>query len=349
MKFIQKSKDLHNKYPNFLIALFFISGFIFDIATLGQIDEFGNFLGHSLYISLLIFSYILLGKDFNNTWIKKFSIYQSDVFHFLAGGLLSGFAIFFFKSSSLSSSGMFIVIILLILLANESPLFQKKGSILKLTLVQFCISSYFIIYLPVIIGMMGVIVFLLSIIFSSIILPLVLGKLKHFAANDAKIISLSISLLLTLGYFTNILPPVPLSVKEIGVYHKVVKLENSYNLYKEGSLTNFLGFSDTSFKAQPGDSVYIYARVFAPRGLDEELYIQWEKWDKVWRISDRIPLSIQGGNSWGYRAYTYKKNYTEGLWRAKVMSSDNREIGRIDFSIKNTPKETREWTIEVKD
>ncbi|PIK15385.1 DUF2914 domain-containing protein [Halobacteriovorax sp. JY17] len=349
MKFIQKSKDFHQKYPNLLIAIFFISGFLFDVATLGQVDEFGNFLGHTIYLSLLILSYVYLEKEYKKSWLQKFSEYQRDIFHFLAGGLLSGFAIFFFKSSSLSSSGIFIVIVLLILLANESPLFQARGSLIKLTLVQFCISAYFIIYIPVLIGFIGSFIFFLTITLAAITLPILLQRLKHPATNESKIISAAMSVFLIIGYFTNILPPVPLSVKEIGVYHKIVKLENSYNLYSESSFTNFFGFSDTSFKAQPGDSVYVFARVFAPKGLSEKLYIQWEKWDKIWKISDRIPLSIQGGNTWGYRAYAYKKNYTNGFWRAKVMSSDNREIGRVDFSISSVPEKKREWTIDVKD
>ncbi len=347
MNFFRKSKDLHQKYPNLLIAIFFISGFLFDIFTLGQVDEFGNFLGHSIYLSMLILSFLTIDKEYKKGLLQKIAIYKKDIFHFLAGGLLSGFAIFFFKSSSLSTSGIFILLVLLLLLANESPIFQEKGLLIKLSLVQFCIAAYFIIYIPVLVGSMGVTVFLLTLAVATVVLPIVMTRLDHPAKNESKIIAIALSLILITGYFSNILPPVPLSVKKMGIYHKVEKQGTDYLLYREKSFSDYFGIQSNSFKYLPGDKVYLFARIFAPRGLKDKLYIQWEKWDKKWKVSDRISLSIKGGNSWGYRAYTYKANYTPGLWRAKVMSSDNREISRIDFSISPRTSSERELYKEV--
>lgn len=347
MSFIRKSKELHQKHPNLLTAIFFSSGLVFDIFTLGQIDEVGNFFAHTIYILLLIISFIHFDRKYENRLLNKLSIYQRDIFHFLAGGLLSGFAIFFFKSSSLYSSGFFIIVILLLLLANESPKFQETGPIIKLSLVQFCISAFFIIYIPVIVGVMGVSIFIITLVLSAITLPIILYRFNHLAYKESRIVAASMSAFLLIGYLANIIPPVPLSVKKIGVYHRVVKMENSYNLYKQKSFSNYFGISSNDFKFLPGDKVYVFARIFAPKGLSDKLFVQWEKWESGWKVSDKIPLTIKGGNSWGYRAFTYKKNYQPGLWRAKVMSSDNREVGRVEFSISKAPLGKREWNIEV--
>lgn len=347
MNFIRKSKDLHQKHPNILIAVFFISGFLFDIFTLGQVDEFGNFVGHSIYLSMLILAFLSIDKEYKRGFTQKLSIYQKDIFHFLAGGLLSGFAIFFFKSSSLSTSGIFILLILLLLLANESPKFQERGMLIKLSLVQFCISAYFIIYIPVLVGVMNVSVFLLTLAVATVVLPIVLNRLNHPAKNESKLIAFALSIFLIVGYFSNLLPPVPLSVKKIGVYQNIEKQGDDYHLYREKSFYDYFGLQSTNFNFLPGDKVYVFARIFAPRGLKDKLYIQWEKWDKRWKVSDRISLTIKGGNSWGYRAYTYKQNYTPGLWRAKVMSSDNREISRIDFTITPSTSDKRELIKEI--
>ncbi|CBW26228.1 putative membrane protein [Halobacteriovorax marinus SJ] len=345
MNFITKSKEIHQKYPNLLVAIFFSGGFLFDIFTLGQVDELANFFGHTIYIILLITSFLHLERKYDYQWLNKFALYQKDIFHFFAGSLLSGFAIFFFKSSSLSVSGLFILLILALLMANESPKLQSTGPVIKLILLQFCLSAFFIIYIPVIVGLMGVTIFLITLVLSAITLPIILTRLKHQAVLESKIIAVAMSFILLMGYITNLIPPVPLSVKKIGVYHNIEKSEGVYKLYKEKSFLDYFGLEGHSFKYKEGDKVFVFARIFAPKGFKENLYIQWEKWDKTWKISDKIPLSIKGGNLWGYRAFTYKKNYSDGLWRARVMSSDKREVARVEFSISPSKIQEREWNI----
>lgn len=347
MKIISLSKELHQKHPSLLTAVFFILGFLFDIITLGRIDETSNFVGHFIYLIFLIYAFLILEKDLSLGKFKFLEEYKLDVFHFLAGGLLSAFALFFIKSSSISDSFLFIFMILILLIINEAPKFQQRGYVVKLALIQFCLTSFFIIYIPVIFKTYGSITFIVSTIISCFILPLFFKKITHRLEKPMNVISIFIGLFFFIGYFTNLIPPVPLSVKKIGVYHNVEKQNGEYRLFSETHPMKFWSQGDQDFHAQEGDQVYIFARIFAPVGLKSSIYIQWEKWNKVWQVSDKIQMSILGGNSWGYRAYAYKKNYTEGLWRAKILTENDKELGRVDFTVTKVDKEKRQWRIDI--
>jgi len=347
MKIISLSKELHKKHPTLLTAVFFILGFLFDIFTLGRIDETSNFIGHIIYLVLLIYTFLILEKDFSTTKFKILDEYKLDIFHFLSGGLLSAFALFFIKSSSISDSFFFIFMILILLIINEAPKFQKRGYLVKLSLIQFCLTSFFIIYIPVIFKTYGSFTFIISTILSCLILPLFFKKIRHKLEKPMAAIATLLGVFFFVGYFSNLIPPVPLSVKKIGVYHQVKKQNGEYHLYSETHPLKFWSQGDQDFKAQPNDTLYVFARIFAPIGLKSSIYIQWEKWDKLWSVSDKIKMSIRGGNSWGYRAYAFKKNYSPGLWRAKILTENDKELGRIDFTVEKIEKSPRQWNIDI--
>jgi hypothetical protein len=349
MKILEQFNTFREDHPHIITTSIFLSGFLFDIFTIGRIDDFFNFVAHFLYLSLLIYLFTRMNKTYESPRLAFIDKYSKDIFHFLSGGLLSAFTIFFILSSSITQSFIFIIFVLILLILNEAETFQKGSDWLKLFLVQFCISSFLIIYLPVIFGLSGTFVFIVATLLASLILPLTLKKLLSNSYNHSIICSAFITITFITMYFLNFIPPVPLSVKEIGVFHNVKKINNTYHLYKEVSPLKFWSQGDQDFKAQEGDKVYIYARIFAPKRFKEKVYVQWERWNKDWRISDKIPLTITGGNNWGYKAYTYKKNYSEGLWRARVVNDNGKELGRINFQItKVEDTKKREWQIDIK-
>lgn len=344
-----KFSQIRENHPHIVTMSVFLSGFLLDIFTIGRIDDYLNFLAHFIYLILLIFLFTRLNKTFENPRLSLINKHSLDIFHFLSGGLLSAFTIFFILSSSIAQSSIFILFILFLMVMNESEYFQKGNDWIKLFLVQFCLSSFMIIYVPVIMGLTGTIVFLIATIFGAVILPLLLKKLKNNSYNHSIVCSAFVTFVFIIMYIFNFIPPVPLSVKEIGVYHDVKKINNEYHLYKEVSRLKFWSQGDQDFVAQQGDKVYVFARIFAPKRFEEKVYIQWEVWQDDWKVSDRIPLKVTGGNDWGYRAYTFKKNYTEGTWRARIVTENEKEIGRVNFQItKEIKKEEREWQIDVK-
>ncbi len=327
-------------------ALFFVSGFIFDIATLGRIDNVFNILSHGAYLILIFIvlrNQILLStpRPGASTAELFFFRYQNEILHFLLGALLNAFIIFYFKSGTLSNSFLLLLILSALLLANEMPALKRQGPPIKVALITLSLISYFIYLLPVLLGKAGFMVFVSSLFCAGGILFAAWYYLLQKKVDQKKIFS---DLLLPAGavfflfiilYGYKIIPPVPLSLKHIGIYHDIEQSEGNYLLSRQTPLWKFWKRGDQEFHAQPGDRIYLFTKIFSPGGFKGRVYLHFQYSPKggKWETTDRIPMNIAGGREQGFRGYAYKRNYHEGSWRALVETSEGLEIGRISFRV----------------
>ena len=138
-------------------------------------------------------------------------------------------------------------------------------------------------------------------------------------------------------YFTKVLPPVPLSIKHIGIYHGVTRVDGGYQLEMRRPEWRFWESGDQTFEAAPGDKLYCFIQVFSPARFHDELKVRWRYRDprSGWTKGDAIPLGVSGGREDGFRGFTTKANYSPGSWRVGVETSDGREIGRISFDVES--------------
>jgi len=163
----------------------------------------------------------------------------------------------------------------------------------------------------------------------------------NFIRANMRMIAFTLGLtyvILNFLYFTNIIPPIPLSLKELGVYHNVEKLENgSYALtYEQGKWYEFFKDSDTAFHYQTGDTVYCFASVFAPTRLSTEIFHRWEYYvpeDHEWRTHSRLSYGIDGGRDGGFRGYSWVRHPTEGKWRCTVETARKQVLGSETFEV----------------
>lgn len=149
-------------------------------------------------------------------------------------------------------------------------------------------------------------------------------------------------------YSTNTLPPIPLSLQKIGIYHHVNPQNGAYELSQQTPLWKVWNNGDQEFHARAGDKVFVFTRVFAPQNFRDKIYLRWEKQDASgsWKTSDRIPLKIVGGRGLGFRGYAYKANYSPGHWRVRVETGHESEIGRVTFEVFNdSTSDPRDWVL----
>ena len=138
-------------------------------------------------------------------------------------------------------------------------------------------------------------------------------------------------------YFTNAIPPLPLSLREAGVYHGVTKAGDTYKLMAEPVpwYRAYLNYN-TVFHRSPGESAYVFSSVFAPSGLSTIILHQWQRYDvptKSWVTTEMLRFTITGGRDGGYRGYSMKTGLTPGDWRVNVLTQYGQTIGRITFSV----------------
>jgi len=268
--------------------------------------------------------------------------YRNPAIHFLLGALLSAYTLFFFKSASLLVSFGFMAVLVGLLLANESARFKALGLRFKFALLGLCYLAFFAYVVPVLVGQTGVAVFLLSMAAGCVPLSAVGFAFAH--EHKRKIfVPLGCVLVLFLAfYFFRLIPPVPLSMRFMGVYHGVERTDAGYRLTHERPAWRIWHNGDQWFSAQPADKLHVYFRIFSPSRFSDQVRMGWYRHEggakgRGWVLQDTIPIRILGGREEGFRGYGVKGNYQPGEWKVQVETTDGREIGRIYFSVEVVP------------
>ena len=271
--------------------------------------------------------------------------YRNALLHFLLGALLSLYAIFFFKSSSLFASFGFLAVLVGLLVANEWERFRRLGLPFKFALLSLCWLAFAAYVVPIIVGSMGTAVFLVSVLVGSLPLAIVASRVKPLMRQILVPLGCVLVGFLTL-YLFRLIPPVPLSIPFIGVYHGVERVEQTFLLAHERPWWRVWHHGDQQFVAQPGDRVHVYFRVFSPANFADQVVLRWYLRGERWTLQDTIPIRITGGREAGFRGYGVKTNYQPGSWKVQVETVDGREIGRVYFDLTTAPKGPRSFDID---
>ena len=343
----------------------FVGGFLFDIITLDRIDSWFTIGQQVVYI--VVIGIALMQMFFQEgrperdvagmgSIRRAYFEYRNAIVHFILGSLLSLYTLFFFKSSSLFVSFGFMAILVALLVVNESELFKKSGLSFKFALLSICILSFSASVVPVIIGSIGMLVFLAAMLVGCIPLAVINRRIRIHAPERTQQARRQILLpfgcvlvlFLTL-YLFRLIPPVPLSIQRIGVYHGVERQGDSFVLSHERPFWRFWDNGDQKFLAQPGDKIYAFFRIFSPARFADQVLMRWYWKDGggKWRLQDSIPINIVGGRALGFRGYGMKANYQPGAWKLQVETTDEREIGRVYFDLRTVPVAPRTFETEV--
>jgi len=343
------------------IAVFFAAGFLFDVLTLSRIDDVATLVQQGLYLVLLAVLMIMdlryrAGLASPPRWLAPAWRFSEDAIHFVFGSLLSSFTLFYLKSSSGFASLLFMSVLGALLVANELPRVREWGPVVRFALLSLCVTSYGALLLPVVLGFIRWWMFVASVVLACAAIGLCVRVLSRWTGDAPSVHrrvaapALGAQALLVVAYFAGAIPPVPLSVQFIGIYHEVVppgaqaategsdpRAGRTYELRHQRPWWKVWQHGDQEFAARPGDIVYCFARVFAPRGFRDAVYVRWS-WqgrEGGWLDQGRAQLGILGGRGDGFRTFATKKNYQPGRWRVEIETDDGRDIGIIYFDLVN--------------
>jgi hypothetical protein len=273
---------------------------------------------------------------------------------FMLGALLNLYVIFFFKSSSLLVSFSFMAVLVLLLLVNEFNRFKWLGLSFKFALLALCGLSFSVGVVPIFFGQVGVAVFLVSIGIGCLPMIALAAWLRgrapgHFprVRNQILVPSGLVLVVFLAGYFFRVIPPVPISIPFIGVYHAVERTGDVYRLSHERPQWRFWQHGDQQFRAQPDDKLYVYFRIFSPARFSDEVRMLWYWKERGWVLQDSIPIKIVGGRAEGFRGYGFKSKYQPGAWKVQIETNDGREIGRVYFELQTVPAAPRSFEVDI--
>ncbi len=329
--FVKKIQHLIERYKPYISALFFLGGFTWDNLTLQRIDKTGD---------MVIFGLFVLGAGVAITLIGSrlrfpLSQFLPWVVQWFFGGLFSAFFVYYVKSASSLPTLVFIGLIITVLVGNE--FLEKKYGDITLSSLLYALASFMYLnaFIPVLVLHMNMWTFFAALTLSG----LCIAAIRKFSRNTSVKLwpPALLYLLLTLFYFTNVIPPVPLAKKDMGIYRQIHTENNRYICtYEKPPWHHFWRVGEKSYAWLPGDTVFCYSSIFAPAKLRKKIAHQWyyrDPREKRYLPRDRIAYSIQGGREDGYRGYTYKTNIQPGKWKVELQTQEGKTLGTIHFHV----------------
>ncbi len=334
-------------YLPFIPTVALVFGFFFDLLTLNQPD--------ALFENVVIVGYLLISaaamlllqmqKDTERTNKRLLLL---SIVQFSFGNLASALMILYAYSGTFTGSAIFVGMLASLLLGNE--LFRKRyaRTHLRVTIWFVLLLTYSGLVVPILLNKIGAFVFLVSALLALIIayayvqiLSFVTKESFERAQRNIIITLFAITLVFSGLYFSNLIPPVPLSLKHIGIYHSVVRIGENYTAtFEAPRWFEFWRDTKSSFEYTAiGSPVFCFSSVYAPTRLATDIRHRWEKYNEVteeWITVARIPFSITGGRKDGFRGYTQTSQIDAGLWRCSVETARGTLIGRSTFEVIQT-------------
>ncbi len=340
---------LWQRYEHHIGVAAIFTGFIFDLIIADRPDSIANNILLLSYLFIAGAIIVLLNLRAPRHKEQEHSFEQLLlllILQFCFGGLASNLLVLYGRSGTLGGSALFVGILGALVFGNE--FLRDRYALLRFNVgvLYLLLLSYCVIAVPTFIThTIGVWVFLLSgavslgiiAVFLAIVAVVALQGRREEVTGVLTIVG-SIWIIFNLLYFLNIIPPVPLSLKDIGIYHSLLKRSGGEYLAIYEKPRRFEIWRETSatFTVAPGEGAFCFSSVFAPAELETPVYHRWEYYNEEkgeWEARSRVSFPISGGRSEGYRGFSTKYSLTPGKWRCAVETSSGALIGRTSFTV----------------
>lgn len=342
-------QELVRWYERYISPVSLVAGFLADnLILLRRVDlwQANALLFSYLTIAALGILFINMAEagKFRRAWVLKAAPLIPVVVQFAFGGLFSGYLSLYSRSAGVFSSWVFVVIVAALLIGNERFTRLYVRFRFQIGLYFTVLFTFLIFFLPVVTHRIGQGMFILSGITALLVISAFL-YLMHRAVPElerqnrtkvARTIA-AIFVVFNILYFSNAIPPLPLALKDAGVYHSVTRIGDEYRLMDEQApwYRTILPY-DMTIHLRNGESAYVYTAIFAPTGLTTTILHQWQWYDgnaKNWQTMSTVRFFVVGGRDGGYRGYSDKSALPPGKWRVNVLTLYGQTVGRVTFTV----------------
>ena len=345
-KSVQEAADWYMRYVS---PLSLVAGFIADNLFLARRPDL-------LLTNVLLFSYLVIaalgilvinliqtGRLRHPLYLKALPLLPV-VAQFAFGGLFSAYLSLYSRSAAVSVSWIFLAALVVLIFGNERFSHFYARFPVQIGIYFTVLFSFLIFFLPVVFHRIGTLMFLVSgivaLALTSALLAALLKLMPEMSVHRTRVARTIAVIYLVFNtlYFTGAIPPLPLALKDAGVYHAVTRTPSGgYSLMGEPvPWYDILARYNSTYQVRSGENAYAYSAVFAPSGLSITILHEWQRYDEVskrWVTTDTVAFPIYGGRDGGYRGYSIKSAITPGPWRVNVITQDGQLIGRISFTV----------------
>lgn len=343
-------KKFYARYERLLVPGMLLVGVLVDVITFRTVSVSTALILLMVYAVIAgIMILVMHWHDARKTLIERptgrgyVRLIALLVVQFTFGACLSGSLVFYWFSGAFTVSWPFILVLVFLMGANDVFREYYLKPIVQLSVYYFILFSVLSVSFPFLFNSLSAWIFVFAGGVSLVIGVLyvqglfrVRPDLRHTRPRPI------FSMLIIFGvmnalYFFNVIPPIPLSLIDAGVYHSVEHEGSDYVVYgEEESFIDQL-IPGQTIHASSGRRLYVYASIFAPVDLNTTIVHHWQRYEEGegWVSVNRLSYSISGGRSGGYRGYSYLTNYQSGTWRVDVETQRGQVIGRLKFEIED--------------
>jgi hypothetical protein len=262
------------------------------------------------------------------------------VTQFTFGALLSASLVFYWFSGALSVSWPLLGLIALLMVANETLRKYYLSPLVQLSVFSFIVISVFSLMFPYFANSVGVWAFLAAGGAGLIFLlgfVMILAKFAQPIRHQRRAILFAVAAVFAAMnglYFLNLIPPIPLSLREAGVFHGVTRAGANYVVLAEDEAWWQRVWPGQTVKTIPGERIFVFSSIFAPADLNVRIFHDWQYFDGAdWVARSRPSFFMVGGRDRGYRGYSYLTAPAPGRWRVEVETERGQVIGRVNFEV----------------
>lgn len=359
--FTKHAKNWYVRFERPISSLSLLGGFVFNAVALTRVDEFKENFWIAVHLLIVAACILLINREENNGGDavalganpEKLHFWLITMMQFMFGGLLSTFLVFYFRSAVLSVAWPFLLVLVIAFVANESLKRHYARLYFQISFFFLSVFLFAIFFVPVLVHDINAFVFVISGIVSLIIILLFLVLLRYtggvsLGRDRIVLFSMIAGIFVSINalYFLDLIPPLPLSLQDAGVYHSIIRnSEGNYIAsFEERSffdkIKQIVGVYPTYHN--DGKFVYVFSSIFSPADFKLTIVHEWQKYDlntNSWVTSGVISLPVKGGRAAGYRTYSAKSGVTPGKWRVSVKTVSGQVLGRLVFVVENQDSE----------
>lgn len=346
----QRIKNFYIKYERVLMPATLVGGFLLDYFTFISIQI-------TITFTLLLVYWVLAGAVIAFIHLydaqklsQKFRyirLFAPLFIQFVFGALLSSSLIFYWFSGAFAVSWPLIVIIAVLMVSNDAFRHYFEKPLVHISVYFFATISLFSLLLPFLFKSLSMWLFVAAVAAALGIFWVYIRYLATVAEHvRAQKHRLFLAIIVIAGamnvlYFTNIIPPIPLALREAGLYHSLTVSGGRYTMGGEpGDFLKTLqaGISGEVIHVAPGEKTYLYTAIFAPASLKTTIVHHWQYYDqaqKEWVSRGKLQFNINGGRKEGYKGYSYQSNLAAGRWRVYVQNQRGQVLGRVRFTVEH--------------
>lgn len=340
--------ELIRWYERYVSPLALVGGFVLDsIVLLKRVDLWTTNALLGGYLIIVAIAFLLFnaieGGRLRREWALTIAPFLPVLIQFCFGGLFSGFLALYVRSATFALSWIFIAIVAALLLGNERFIRWYRRFSFQVTMLYVALVAFLLFFVPIITLSVGPMTFIGTMALALLCIALLQMIARTYAVHVTRVEwgravqgVLTTTLLFTALYFTNAMPPLPLSLKASGIYHSIQRSGDQYRVNSEPSTWQQRYFGTEVFHHVPGTAAYVYASVFAPSDLLLDVVHEWQYYSTTtqrWETKSVVKFPIRGGRDGGYRGYSFKVNPEPGAWRVNVTTDYHQTIGRISFIV----------------